>query len=173
MKRAAEPSVEFSRPIEVSRIPKLGSHEKLNADKKECAALALRLMVPAIHALSAELKAKPWRGGGISVKGELKAELDQESVVSLEVFRETVRFPVERYFLSTPPGDELNAEEDIDQIVNGVIDLGEIVAETLALELDPYPRKSGEVFASDPVETEIVPDKPNPFNVLRLEPRKK
>jgi uncharacterized metal-binding protein YceD (DUF177 family) len=173
MKRTLEPTVEFSRPIEVSRIPKLGSHEKLNADVKECIALATRLMVPAIHTLSAELKVMPWRGGGMSIKGELKADLDQESVVSLDVFRSTLRFPVERYFLSTPRGDELNAEEDIDQIVNGVIDLGEIVAETLALELDPYPRKAGEVFASDPAEAEVVPDKPNPFNVLRLEPRKK
>lgn len=174
MRRPNEPTVEFSRPLEVARIPKLGSHEKLSADARECNALAKRLMVPAIHKLTAELKIKPWRGGGLKVTGELKADLDQESVVSLELFRSAVVCPVERYFLITPGGDDLEADEDIDQIINGVIDVGEVVAETLALELDPYPRKPGEAFQSAALE-EIaeIPDKPNPFNVLRMEPRKK
>ena len=174
MRRANEPTVEFSRPLEVARIPKLGSHEKMTADARECTALAKRLMVPAIHALTAELKVKPWRGGGLKVTGELKVDLDQESVVSLEVFRSVNTFPVERYFLSTPKGSELEGDEDIDEITNGVIDLGEVVAETLALELDPYPRKPGETFASDITpQIDEIPDKPNPFNVLRMEPRKK
>lgn len=174
MRRANEPTVEFSRPLEVARIPKLGSHEKLSADLRECSALAKRLMVPAIHKLTAELKVKPWRGGGLKVTGELIADLDQQSVVSLETFRSTVVFPVERYYLSTPAGNDLEAEEDIDQIINGVIDVGEVVAETLALELDPYPRKPGEAFQSASIEeTDEIPDKPNPFNVLRMEPRKK
>ena len=38
-------------------------------------------------------------------------------------------------------------EDDADPIENGWIDLGEVVAETLALDLDPYPRKPGEAFA--------------------------
>jgi uncharacterized metal-binding protein YceD (DUF177 family) len=174
MKRGKEPDVEFSRALEVARVPKLGSHEKLSADAKECAALAQRLMVPAIHSLTAELKVKPWRGGGLKVSGDLKADLDQESVVSLQVFRSTVIFPVERYFLNTLAADDNESEADIDQIENGVIDLGEVVAETLALELDPYPRKPGETFAfADAEGEEDVPIKPNPFNVLRMEPRKK
>jgi uncharacterized metal-binding protein YceD (DUF177 family) len=174
MKRTIMSNVEFHRPLEVARIPKLGSHEKLSANAKECGALAKRLMVPAIHSLTAELKVKPWRGGGLKVTGEAKAELDQESVVSLETFRSTVVFPVERYFLSTPSGEDLDADEDIDQIINGAIDVGEVLAETLALELDPYPRKPGETFQSAVVEeTDEVPEKPNPFNVLRMEPRKK
>lgn len=174
MSRTHLPSVEFSRPLDVARVPKLGSHEKLSADARECAALAKRLSVPAIHTLTAELKVKPWRGGGWKVTGELKADLDQESVISLENFRSTVVFAIDRYFLNAPAGADLEADEDIDQIINGAIDLGEVVAETLALELDPYPRKVGEVFASDTVEKiDEIPDKPNPFNVLRMEPRKK
>ncbi len=174
MKHVEAPQFEFSRPLEVARIPKLGSHEKLSADPKECQALAKRLMLPAIHSLSAELKAKPWRGGGLKVTGELKADIDQESVVSLELFRSTVVYPVERYFLNAPPNTELDSDAEIDPIERGVIDLGEVVAETLALELDPYPRKPGEEFQAviedDP---SVSPEKPNPFNVLRMEPRKK
>jgi uncharacterized metal-binding protein YceD (DUF177 family) len=174
MKRMNDPELEFSRPIELARIPKLGSHEKLVADAKECQALAKRLQISALHSLTAELKTKPWRGGGLKVSGELKADLDQESVVSLEVFRTTVVYNVERYFLNVPPSADIEAEEDIDPIENGIINLGEVVAETLALELDPYPRKPGESFESAEIETDAPePEKPNPFNVLRMEPRKK
>ncbi len=172
--RMNETELEFSRRIELARIPKLGSHEKLIADAKECQALAKRLQIPAIHSLSAELKTKPWRGGGLKVTGELKADLDQESVVSLEVFRSSVVYAVERYFLNAPPSADIESDEDIDPIENGIIDLGEVVAETLALELDPYPRKPGEAFASAEIELDVSePEKPNPFNVLRMEPRKK
>ena len=52
---------EFSRPLEVARVSALGSHEKIAADNKECAALAKRLKVPAVHAVSAHLFVKPWR----------------------------------------------------------------------------------------------------------------
>jgi uncharacterized metal-binding protein YceD (DUF177 family) len=174
IKRNPDIELEFSRPIEVARIPKLGSHEKLSADAKECAALAKRLKVPAIHTLNAELKTKPWRGGGLKVTGELKAEVDQESVVSLEIFRSTVVYKVERYFLNVPPSVDLESDEDIDPIENGIIDLGEVVAETLALELDPYPRKPGEAFQSTEIGIDQdEPEKPNPFNVLRMVPRKK
>jgi uncharacterized metal-binding protein YceD (DUF177 family) len=172
-KQSNEPQPEFHRPLEMARVPNLGSHEKLSADAKECALLAKRLMLPAIHKLSAHLKAKPWRGGGLKVTGELIVDLDQESVVSLESFRSVLTLPVERYFLNVPPSAELGADEDIDPIENGIVDLGEIVAETLALELDPYPRKPGEVFESKLEADTEPPKKPNPFNVLKIDQFKK
>lgn len=155
---------EFSRPIEVARVSALGSHEKIAADGVECAALAKRLKVPAVHAVTAHLVVKPWRGGGFKVSGTVLADLDQESVVSLDVFRGSVSFEVERYFL--PRVDEA-AEDDIDVIRNGVIDLGEVAAETIGLELEPYPRKPGEVFAPPDDGAEGVPAKVTPFAVLK------
>lgn len=137
--------VEFSRALAVDRVPHGGSYEKLKADPKECLALAARLGVPALHALSAELRATPARGRGLRVEGALVADLDQISVVSLEPFRSTVTYPVERYFL--PAGAARGGDEaDADPIAGGEVDLGEVVTETLALELDPYPRKPGEAF---------------------------
>lgn len=148
------PSLEFSRPLEVARIPALGSTEKISATPEECKRLAKRLDVPAVHALRAVLLAKPWRGGGVKLTGDIHVDLEQVSVISLENFRQDVTIPVERYFLDRPPDDEGGDGEVIDAIVAGQIDLGEVVAETLALELDPYPRKPGEEFASE----EPVPD---------------
>jgi hypothetical protein len=45
--------------------------------------------------------------------------------------------------------------EPPDEIVNGKIDLGAVVAEFLALGLDPYPRKPGVDFDyKDPADAE-------------------
>ncbi len=149
-KRMKEPTVEFSRPLLVARVPASGAHEKLKADETECNRLAKRFQVPAIHSLTAELKVKPWRGGGFKVTGTATADLEQTSVISLEDFRHTVSFDVERYFLPHAPAPE--EDLDVDVINHGEIDLGEVVAETVALELDPYPRKPGEAFNPPPGE---------------------
>lgn len=140
---------EFSRPIEVARVPPSGSVEKIVATTEECAVLARRMDLPAIGALSATLTVMPWRSGGAEVKGSLRAEIEQVCVVTLEPFSSTVREPVERFYL--PPGIATGSAQDdeADEIVNGAIDLGELVAETLALAIDPYPRSPGAVFAAD------------------------
>ncbi len=162
----ATPAPEFSRPLQTDRVPKAGSVEKLHAEPRELIALARRMKIPAIHALSAEIRATPWRGGGIKLEGHLTADIEQVSVISLEAFRETVSIPVSRYFL--PPGAvvENEGEDDADPIQGGIVDLGEVVAETLALDLEPYPRKPGEAFAEH-VEDDAAPgENPSPFAVL-------
>ncbi len=147
MKKPQTPKFEFSRPLIVDRVPRKGSHEVFAAEPKECAALALRLDVPAIHSIKAHLIATPWRGGGLKVTGEFKVDLEQVSVVSLEPFRHTQKFDVERYFL--PPKIAIDGvEEDADIIDNGIVDLGELVSETMGLEIAAYPRQAGEEFAS-------------------------
>jgi uncharacterized metal-binding protein YceD (DUF177 family) len=158
---------EFSRPLQADRVPKLGSTERIMAEPEELKALAARFKIPALHALSAEVRATPWRGGGLKLEGFLTAEIEQVSVISLEAYREKISAPVTRYFL--PPG-ALTAneedEDDADPIENGWIDIGEVVAETLALDLDPYPRRSGEAFAGHIEETEPGERKESPFAVL-------
>ena len=156
---------EFSRPLQTDRVPKLGCTEKLVAETGECRALARRMNVPAIHSLYAEIRATPWRGGGIKLEGHLTADLEHVSVISLEAFRETVSVPIARYFLPSGAVSEAD-DDDADPIDKGWIDLGEVVAETLALDLEPYPRKPGEAFAE---LTELADEpmaKKSPFAVL-------
>lgn len=154
-------TVEFSRPLKVDRVPQDGSDEVVTADREELAMLAERLGLVVLHALSAKLRASRWRGGGLKLDGTLKADLEQVSVVSLEPFRHTVEFPVLRYFV--PPGAATGDEDDVDVIESGHVDLGEVVAETLALELDPYPRQTGEVFDDIPESARNEETKPSPF----------
>lgn len=159
---------EFSRPLQVDRVPALGCHERLAADEKECAALAKRFDLTRIHSLGGLLKVVPWRGGGLKVTGTLNARVDQVSVISLETFTSDLEFAIERYFLS-PRAGQPTAEEDVDVIENGSIDLGEILAESMALELDPYPRREGEVFHD--IEEHPESAKVSPFTSLsKLKP---
>ncbi len=172
MSKVKSPKTEFSRPLIVDRVPRKGSHEVFAAEEAECKALAVRFDLPAIHSLKAHLIATPWRGGGLKVTGDFTADLEQVSVVSLEPFRQTYTYEVERYFL--PPKIAIDGiEEDAEIIDNGEVDLGELVAENLSLELDPYPRKKGEEFADyeelDEV-SESEPARPSPFaNLIKLD----
>jgi uncharacterized metal-binding protein YceD (DUF177 family) len=159
---------EFSRPLQVDRVPALGCHERIAADEKECAALAKRFDIPRIHSLGGLLKVVPWRGGGLKITGTLNARVDQVSVISLETFTSDLEFTIERYFLS-PRAGQPSAEEDVDIIENGSVDLGEILAESMALELDPYPRRAGEVFSD--IEEHPESAKVSPFTGLsKLKP---
>lgn len=155
---------EFSRPLQVDRVPALGCHERLAADEKECAALAKRFDLPRIHSLGGLLKVEPWRGGGLKINGTLNSKVDQVSIISLEIFTSDLEFAVERYFLSPRSGRPDAENDDVDIIENGSVDLGEILAETMALELDPYPRKAGEVF--NDIEEQPEPAKISPFAAL-------
>ena len=146
---------EFSRPLQVDRVPKLGSTEKLSAEPAELQALAKRFKIPVLHS-----------GGGMKLEGHITADLEQVSVISLEAFRETVSVPLARYFLPHGAVVDNQQEDDADPIDNGWIDLGEVVAETLALDLDPYPRKPGEAFPGHVEDDAAEAKAPSPFAVL-------
>ena len=136
---------EFSRPLPADRVAREGSSESIAADPKELAALALRLGVPVLHNLTADLKAEPWRGGGLKITGRFKADIDQICVVTLDPFRDTVEGTVERIYMPET-AVATSQEDDIDHLMDGAADLGELVTETLVLALDPYPRKPGVAF---------------------------
>jgi uncharacterized metal-binding protein YceD (DUF177 family) len=169
-------AVEFSRLVEVSRIPPAGMDEVIEADADECARLAGRLGVERLLSLKARFNLMPWRQGGVRVRGRIEAEVEQVCVVSLEPFVQGLSEEVDRCFAgAAEPGwtgvvhhlDSLE-EDTPDLVTDGEIDLGELAAETLVLAVDPYPRKAGAVFggnlsgaADEPYESSQ-----NPFRVL-------
>jgi len=173
---------EFSRPVPVEEIGK-GMKRRIEATAEELRALEGRMKLPAIRALSAELSLSPAGKGGYRVSGEMRATVDQECVRTLEVFTSELAAPVDRLFvpadsrlaraLEQGPVMELaeEADEAPDIIEDDTIDLGELVAETLALSLDPWPRKPGTDFVDYSTEEggkapAREPEKPNPFAVL-------
>ena len=150
MKPAA---AEFSRLLPADRVPREGSTEIIKAEANELASLAKRIGVPVLHSLSAVLRVEPWRGGGLKVSGGFTADLEQVCVVTLDRFRSKVEAPVERVYLPEEAVADA-VEEDVDHLVDGAADLGELVTETVVLSLDPYPRKPGASFAGAEVGAE-------------------
>jgi uncharacterized metal-binding protein YceD (DUF177 family) len=155
---------ELSRPLGLGRIPEAGRTERVVATAAECAALALRFGIPAVHALSAELNLKREPGGAIAAEGALAAEVTQDCVVTLEPVRQAVRAPLRLRFL--PEGaslsDDPEAPDEI-EFAGEFLELGEAVAEQLALALDPYPRAAGAAEAEPAPAAEA---RPRPFAAL-------
>jgi len=135
---------EFSRVVALAPLPDSGREERLEASAAECAALARRFRIPAVDRLAARLLLRPEPGGGVLATGTLWADVVQACVVSLEPVAQHVEEPVTLRLL--PPGDEPSDDPDgPDEIpIEGdAVDLGEAIAEQLALALDPYPRAPG------------------------------
>jgi uncharacterized metal-binding protein YceD (DUF177 family) len=135
---------EFSRLVPLARIPEAGREERLRATPDECAALARRFGIEAVNRVEAGLLLRPEAGGAFTVTGRLSADVVQACVVSLEPVAQTLEEGVALRLL--PPGDEPSDDpEGPDEITieGDAIDLGEAIAEQLALALDPYPRAPG------------------------------
>ncbi len=147
---------EMSRLVAVDRVPRGGVTEHVVANADERRALAVRFDVLAISELTGLLRLEPWRRGGIKVSGRVDAVVVQTCVVTLDSFEVALTDEIVRYFVGhNAPGpapvvlsvESLDADAP-DVVASGSIDIGEVVAETLGLAIDPYPRKPGAVFGS-------------------------
>lgn len=136
---------EFSHTTPLSEIGLKPVHHNLVANDAERAAMAKRFGLTALHSLSAKV-ALSSDDIGIIATGRLSADVMQVCVVSgapvaahiAESF--AIRFSPEPIF--EPDSDiELEVEETDTMFHDGrVIDLGEAVAQTLALAINPFPR---------------------------------
>lgn len=140
------PPPELSKVIKLSEIGGAALTGKITADKDQRRALAKRFELPSIESLTADyhLEAKEHK---ISFKGSIRSNLHQACAISGQPFPVKVAQEFDIIFEEkddSPPGEEEIelAEEDCDVIEyeNARIDLGEAIAQTLYLALDPYPR---------------------------------
>jgi len=141
-----QPNVEFSRRIALDRLGPVAHTERIEADEAERTALAARFGWRSLGMLAAEMVLTV-RDGGIDAEGSLRAELVQNCVASdapvpatiAQPFR--VRFVPEAMLTSDAEEVELTAD-DLDLVTHdgAAVDLGEAVAQTLALAVDPFPR---------------------------------
>jgi uncharacterized metal-binding protein YceD (DUF177 family) len=172
------PVAEFSRPVQVDRIGREGLTLDLEAGADERAALARRFGLLSLASLTARCRLRPVAGGMIELTGTLTADLEQECVVTLEPVPAHIEESFDtRYALDLARFRAAEAEELIDMeaedppeaIDAGTIDLGEAVAQQLAVALDPFPRAPGVVFSGgDTAEAGVDEEqKPSPFAKLK------
>jgi len=138
-------TIELYRPLTVARIGPEGLETLVEANPDECAALARRFGLPALHALTCRFRLRPLVGGAIAAQGALRAEVVQVCVVSAVDFPATVTEAFTVHFVPAGTEDDDPDPESVDEIpyAGDRLDLGEAAAEQLALALDPFPHKPG------------------------------
>lgn len=162
-------TVELSRMVNTSHWQGKALNIRVEASDDERRRLAARFDLEDILSLSSEASLDRLDDDDeFRLRGKLVAEVVQACVVTLSPIRTSVNETFERRFSAAaePAGDglvDLDAEDPPDPLVDGMIDVGEVLAEELGLALDPYPRLPGaslDMAAADEPE-------PNPFERLR------
>jgi uncharacterized metal-binding protein YceD (DUF177 family) len=163
---------EFSRTVDADTVSESPRQVQIEADETERHRLEGRFALKAIDRLSADIRLGR-RAGIIHAEGRVDADVVQSCVVTDEPLPAHVDAPFHVLFVddagarSADDEVELSAEDcDTLPIEGGRIDLGELVAETLALALDPFPRSGGADAALEEAGVTGEEEK-GPFAALR------
>lgn len=137
---------EFRRMMSLADLPAGSVERDITANTPERAALAVRFGLRALDRLDASLEVRR-TADGAEIKGRVRAVAVQACVVSgvdvPVVLDEPLLLRFSRF--SDPSGEErelLEGDLDVLPVEEGGIDLGEAVAQSLGVALDPYPRAS-------------------------------
>lgn len=137
---------EFSRPVRVDTIGETARALNVEAEEVERIDLARRFGLVAIDRLTAEMNLVR-KGDEVAMTGSLSARVTQSCVATGADLEAALEEPFDLlfrpYHAEARPDEEVELEEaELDVIFydGAAIDVGEAVAETLLLNLDPYPR---------------------------------
>jgi len=178
---------EWSHFFDVSDIETDGTNITIEPSDEERDDMARRLDVISIKDVSADLKIQ--NESSVHVKGIFKATITQECSVTVEPFDTEISEEVEGWFadknstvsfaaakrekeasIARGEIEMLEEHEDPEPIIEGVIDLGELVTQHISLSIPPYPRKEGASyeFGDDNAKLdEKSPLRKNPFEALK------
>lgn len=129
--------------IDVETLPVKGPFRgSLTVSKADLAGLAHRFGFVEIGRLDVALEIARVGPDAWDVTGRLQAHLVQPCIVTGDPVPETVDFGIEeRYVRATQEGDEIVVGlEASEPLVDGCIELGEMVAQSLALAVNAWPR---------------------------------
>jgi uncharacterized metal-binding protein YceD (DUF177 family) len=144
----SEPATpEFSRAVPLSEIGTATKPRRIEADAGECAALAKRFGLLGLDRLEADVTLTP-EGAAYLAEGQLRGRAVQACVATGEPVPAVVEEDFRIRFIAETGHDadaevELDAD-DCDTLFHDgrAIDLGEAVAQSFALALDPFPRSA-------------------------------
>ena len=165
---------EFSKILLAEALGEAAKFVRLEANAVECAALAVRFELVSVESLVGDLIIERIKGSEIiRVRGRMSAEIQQFCVISGETVRGNLVESVDERFSSS---DETGIEIEIafeeenppEPIMEGKIDLAEIIAQYLAVAIDPYPRAPGAKIPQQyqDEEGDMLETRKNPFEVL-------
>lgn len=164
---------EFSRVFNLDKVGQLEYKYDIKATPEELEALAERFNLISIGSLKASFEIRKARSRNeFEVEAYVEVEVVQSCIITLQDVPDHLIF---EYKLNLVEGDEDRFHDDLDWHTeaekeydlefyqNNVIDFGEITAQYLSLELNPYPR------AGITIESDELPDRDedsNPFTAL-------
>ena len=138
-------TVSLETLIDVDTLPVKGPFRgSLRCSADECRLLADRFGFLDIGNVTAELRIDMVGPDAWDVSGRLSAEVIQHCIATGEPVAETVDFAIEERYGRAAFDDEevVVGPEDSEPLVDGCIDLGEIVAQSLALGVSSWPRRA-------------------------------
>lgn len=176
---------EWSHFIEVEDIQDKDMRLTISPDEEEKVHLARRLEIEKLKSVTAKLILKRLNRRVVKVKGEFVANVVQNCVVTLKPITnkiedsfeawyadpdQAVSFARARHERDKDRGEEerpmLEESEDPEPIVDGRINLGELVTQYLSLSIDPYPH-SEEARKVLEDNNDKPPARENPFAALK------
>lgn len=167
----------------VPKLPNTGRNIVFKADQHALMPIRDELQVERLTLFQAKLLARPWKKGGLSLKGNVTVHLEQACVVTSEPVADELNIEIDRKFL--PAGksirqEKLNDEGELvidpdafdfpDEFQGDTIDLWAALLEEVVLGLNPFPRIDGAEIAAEyqaDEATDIAADEThNPFSEL-------
>lgn len=183
------PTPEWSYPIESEEIDEKGQKFQINADNASKEDLARRLNLLALNDLSAKLIATRQNKRVIYVSCHFNAEVVQKCVVTLQPVTDHISEEFEAWFADpdqvvsfararherdkareTQERPMLEEQEDPEPIIDGKIDLGELVTQYLSLAINPYPHSPEALAKKEREENSGLAsdqERINPFAALK------
>lgn len=166
---------EFSYLVPLDRLGSLEVVAQLSAGRGEREALAQRFDLLSLDSLSATVRLRRRSDKGlIALRGQFSATVAQACVVSLEPVTSRLEESFELLY-STESGDAVDEDavidfsaEDLPETVDPEgIDVGEAVAQQLAVALDPYPRRADACLPKE-ISTAAEAIEESPFAGLKV-----
>lgn len=180
---------EWSHKIEADDIGKTPVRTCISASPQERKDIARRLELESVSFLEAHLTLRRNSGNMVvHVSGDLKAKVTQPCAVSLDPVEQEIDASVEGWFANPESAvsitrarhdraargadSELQILEEKDApefVIDGQIDLGELVTQHLSLAIDPFSHKDGKAFEQgDEQDNRPIPKvRQNPFAALK------
>jgi uncharacterized metal-binding protein YceD (DUF177 family) len=135
-------------------VPTSGMRFVRAATAAELQALAATLNILSCTALTCELRIRPLRQGRFQVAGTIDAAVVQACIVSVEPVAAKLTETVDVEFwpadqIASPASTAVDewfdpqAPDEAEPIVQGRLRLGQLIYETIAAGLEPYPRAPG------------------------------
>ena len=156
------PIINLNSEIIVERVrPDTGNFYKFVATEAECQLLAERFHFIEVGSLSAELCVRKSAHGCWDVSGQLKGEVVQACGATGVSVSEAIDFLLEeRYVRIADDPNEVEVHlDEAEPLENGAIKIGEMLAQSLAVGVTPWPRapEAPETFTIDEIPSD------NPF----------